>query len=252
MVRGCRASSEPGATEPVESRPGVPSSPPLRPSADDPPLHPRVRRVLAFLFPVGIYLLYLFVLRASMPRDEFTVLFGLITAYFFPPAGKESVIPLGIYLGQPWWLMAFSCSLLDCVSSLFVLWNLDLLLAVPYAGPRLSRALANGERLLAGRPWIRRFYAAGLVGFVMVPLQGSGGVTGTLIGRLLGLDPVTVIACVAAGSVISSTAIALGAEYLLLLTGRTGLLAAAALLLAAAILLFLWRWQRDRARDPRP
>jgi uncharacterized membrane protein len=218
--------------------------------ADSPPHRSPVRRLLTLLIPFGIYLLYLFVLRFTMPRDEFLVFFGLITAYFFPPAGKESVIPLGIYLGQPWWLMAFSCSLLDLVSSLFVLWNLDLLLAVPYAGPWFSRALANGEQLLASRPWIRRWYAAGLIAFVMVPLQGSGGVTATLLGRLLGLEPVTVFACVAAGSAISATAIGLGAGYLLLVAGNTGLLAAAALFLAGAFLLFLRRWRSRRHQPP--
>jgi len=42
---------------------------------------------------------------------------------FIPRPGKESIIPIGIGLGIPWWLMVLTLTLLDVVTSLFMIMN---------------------------------------------------------------------------------------------------------------------------------
>jgi hypothetical protein len=54
----------------------------------------------------------------------------------------------------------------------------------------------------------------GVVLFVMFPLQGSGGIGATLVGRMMGLSPGKVLVAIAIGSLIGCTVIALGAEVI--------------------------------------
>jgi hypothetical protein len=39
-------------------------------------------------------------------------------SYILPPEGKETVIPAGIILGVPWWLMALSIVRIDLETAL--------------------------------------------------------------------------------------------------------------------------------------
>jgi uncharacterized membrane protein len=168
------------------------------------------RLALPFLLGIPWLILLLFLL----PYDVWLILGGLLIAYILPPAGKESVIPIGIALGVPWWIMALSIALMDVLSGIFVALNFDIALKIPGVGGWIRKFVAGGEEFFRKRPWMERFYFMGVVLFVMFPLQGSGGIGATLVGRMMGLSPGKVLVAIAIGSLIGCTVIALGAEVI--------------------------------------
>ena len=168
------------------------------------------RLALPFLLGIPWLILLLFLL----PYDVWLILGGLLIAYIMPPAGKESVIPIGIAVGVPWWLMALSIALMDVLSGIFVALNFDIALKIPGVGGWIRKFVAGGEEFFRKRPWMERFYFMGVVLFVMFPLQGSGGIGATLVGRMMGLSPGKVLVAIAIGSLIGCTVIALGAEVI--------------------------------------
>jgi len=168
------------------------------------------RLALPFLLGIPWLILLLFLL----PYDVWLMLGGLLIAYILPPAGKESVIPIGIAVGVPWWIMAPSIALMDVLAGIFVALNFDIALKIPGVGSWIRKFVDGGEEFFRKRPWLERFYVMGVVLFVMFPLQGSGGIGATLVGRMMGLSPVKVLGAIAIGSMIGCTVIALGAEVI--------------------------------------
>jgi uncharacterized membrane protein len=166
--------------------------------------------LLPFLF-IGVYVWILYIL---LPYDEFLLIGGLMLAYLIPPAGKESVIPLGIALGLPWYLVATSVAMLDIATGLFMALNFDLAMRIPLLGPWVGRFMHHGQEFVRQRPWLERLYFVGLAVFVMVPLQGSGGIGASIVGRILGMSKAEVVAAIAIGAFAGSFLLALGFEFL--------------------------------------
>ncbi|HVN66645.1 MAG TPA: small multi-drug export protein [Methanomicrobiales archaeon] len=160
--------------------------------------------VLAFAWYLGCSLF--------LSGEAALILGGLLIAYFIPPSGKESIIPLGIVLGLPWQLMAASVVVLDVLTGLFMILNLDVVFRIPYLGPWIARFLAGGRDLLAGRPWLSRWRIPGLALFVMLPFQGTGGTGAPVVGWMMGLRPWEVLLAIAVGSSVEALIFTLGYE----------------------------------------
>ncbi|MDH7510642.1 MAG: small multi-drug export protein [Methanolinea sp.] len=197
-----------------------------------------VAPLLAFLY----FSLCLFIL----PLPKALILGGLMILYYIPPSGKESLLPLGIALGIPWWLMATSLALLDVLTSLFMILNFRLALRIPVLGPWISTFLGNGEEFMKKRPWIARWSVLGVAFFVFLPFQGTGGVGATLVGMLVGLSPSSILLAVAIGGTAECLLFALGSEIIWRLILENLVLGAgvalAVLAMGAIIYLFLRRW----------
>jgi uncharacterized membrane protein len=208
-------------------------------------------RIIRIVLPFAIGLCYYIPLLTVIPYDRWLILGGLMLAYIFPPAGKESVIPLGIALGFPWWLMAFTIILMDLLTGLFMALNFDVALKIPGLGRWIRKFIANGEQFFARRPWLERFYFTGVVMFVMFPLQGSGGIGATLVGRMIGLSPAKVLMAIAIGSIIGCTTIALGAEFIkeLILANPVLGLAVAVLIIGTLAVIYLVYRKKMLGRD---
>ncbi|WP_220680584.1 small multi-drug export protein [Methanofollis formosanus] len=175
----------------------------------------RLGRVVLPLLLYPLYALFLFLVFP----DEAVFYTGLMAAYVVPPVGREALIPLAAALGQPWWLTALTCTYVDVVGCLVVALNFDLVLSLPYVGPRLAALVETGRAVLERRAWLRGLSCAGLVLFTSLPMEGSGGVGGAVVGRLLGLGERGVICCVGLGAAAGSALLALGAEAALSLAG---------------------------------
>lgn len=169
--------------------------------------------VAPFLF--GI--VYLGILYLALPWDYFRNMLLLMIAYLIPPAGKESVIPAGIALGLPIWVVVSSIALLDVLAGLFMALNFDLALKIPLLGRWIRDFIRCGRKFLSDRPWLERLYFVGLVLFVMFPLQGSGGIGGTIVGRMLGMSRLEVFAAIVVGAIVGCLAIALASAYISIL-----------------------------------
>ena len=157
--------------------------------------------------------LFLAVVWFFLPAEQWLLLFGMMVAYIVPPLGRETIIPVCILCGIPWWLAAFTLAFLDVAGGLFMAWNFPLVLRIPYIGPWVRRLMEAGRTFLDRRPWLERLYFVGLVAFVALPFDGSGSIVGSVVGRMLGMTKTEVISCIAVGGFIGSFAIALGIDY---------------------------------------
>ena len=199
-----------------------------------------LKAVLPFLL-AGILLLSLYLI---LPRPGFYTMMGLIFLYMVPPLGKESVIPMGIGLGIPWWLMALTMTVLDLLGGLFVTWNFYLSCRIPYLGPWIARTMKGGRTFFDARPWLERLYFVGLTLFVMVPFESSGGISAAILGRMMGMRPLDVIACIAVGAGLSCTAIALASDAVISLLKTDivlGAITVIIILLACGICVIIWQ-----------
>lgn len=129
---------------------------------------------------------------------------GLLLLYFIPPAGKESIIPAGIALGFPFQIVSFSIVLVDIACCLFMVWNFELICNVPYLGNMIRYLIMKGEKYLNEHPWLDRLYFIGLIIFVFFPLQGTGSISGSIIGKVLALKSFEIIGAITIGSILSS------------------------------------------------
>ncbi|OKY77717.1 MAG: putative membrane protein [Candidatus Methanohalarchaeum thermophilum] len=160
---------------------------------------------LKLLFPFLLAGIYILIIYIFLPWRTLIPLMGV---YFVPPLGKESVIPTGVALGLNPTLIAFSIAFVDIVVGLFLVWNFDLLKKIPFMGDYINFAEKKGKRLIKEKSWFRSFTLIGLVFLVMVPFQGSGAVTASIIGRMIGIKPYQTWMSIITGSILGCFLIA--------------------------------------------
>jgi hypothetical protein len=172
-------------------------------------------RAAALLIPILIVVIHIMIMAATLPQDRFFTMLGLMAAYLLPPAGKETVIPLGIALGIPWWYMALSIMMIDVETGLFMALNFDLAYRIPYLGSALARLTAGTEQFIASHRWVASLWFFAIVLMVMVPVFGSGGIRGSIAGKLLGMKTLPVFLAILVGALIGCFGIALGSDVIL-------------------------------------
>jgi len=199
---------------------------------------------IRLLVPPLLAVIFFLLCFLILSKNSILILGGLMVAYFIPPSGKESIIPIGIGLGIPWWLMALTLTLLDVITALFMIMNFALMLRVPRLGPWIEKTTATSREFMAERPWMDRWRIPGLAFFVMLPLQGTGGVGATVIGLMIGLTPGEILLAVGIGAAVESLAFALGwglVRELILANFILGVVAAFAVIIATILLFVLIR-----------
>jgi uncharacterized membrane protein len=208
-------------------------------------------------FFIGLAVLYIL-----YPGSKFLVIFGLMIAYFVPPAGKETIIPLGILaLNLNWVLVALVITFADIVTALFFVWNFDYAKKVPILGPWITNFEKKNSNIMSEKKWLQGMTYVGLVFFVFVPLQGTEAVGGSVLGRILGLKPWTVFSAILFGSLTGSLATAyisvtIGtALFGMFATTLAKVILGIILLIAfASISFFLWwfRKKKDAKKAAKP
>jgi len=126
---------------------------------------------------------------------------SLISGYFFPPLGKETIIPGGILAGIDPLVMALSIAFVDIIVALFLVWNYDFTKKVPLIGHFIEKVEIIGRKSSSKYSWIKPLRFIGIVLFVMVPFQGSGGLVGSIVGRLIGMKPWNIFFAISVGTV---------------------------------------------------
>ncbi len=174
---------------------------------------------------LGILSLYLIVDEESVGKLLF-----LMFAYFFPPLGKESVIPIGISGGEitiPFinqyivvpainpLIMALTIAFVDIVVALFLLWNYDLAKKIPLIGKFMIKVENIGRSSSDKYAWVKPLRFIGIILFVMVPFQGSGGLVASILGRLFGMKPLNTFFAITTGAIIGTILIAYFADAIL-------------------------------------
>jgi uncharacterized membrane protein len=172
-------------------------------------------RVIALLLPVLLVVVHLAVMYFTLRYDQFLIVIGLIIAYLLPPAGKETVIPLGIALGIPWWYIALAIAMVDIETGTFMALNFDLAYRIPWFGGLLSGFTDKTTLFLKDHRWVEGLSVSGIMLMVLVPFFGSGGIRGSIAGRLLGIETKLVFMAILAGSLIGCFGIALGSDAII-------------------------------------
>jgi uncharacterized membrane protein len=179
--------------------------------------------IIAGFVLLGLYLL--------IDNESSGKLFILMFAYFFPPLGKESIIPLGIGGGKNLnipiinevvtipeidpLVMALTIAFVDIIIALFLLWNYDLAKKIPLIGTFMDKIENIGKSSSDKYRWIKPLRFIGIILFVMVPFQGSGGLVGTIVGRLIGMKPLNTFFAISIGSITGCILIAYFADAIL-------------------------------------
>jgi uncharacterized membrane protein len=209
---------------------------------------------IRLLVPPLLAVIFFILCFLILSKNKILILGGLMVAYFIPPSGKESIIPIGIGLGIPWWLMALTLTLLDVITALFMIMNFALMLRVPRLGPWIEKTTATSREFMAERPWMNRWRIPGLAFFVMLPLQGTGGVGATVVGLMIGLTPGEILLAVGIGAAAESLTFAVGwglVRELILANLILGFVAAFVIIIGTILLFVLIRrrFTRSKGKD---
>jgi hypothetical protein len=183
--------------------------------------------LIKFFLPFLIAALGLLIIWFLVEEESATKLLILMTIYFIPPLGKESIIPIGVAGGEitiPFvnttmhvpainpLIMALSIAFVDIVVALFLVWNYDLAKKIPLLGRFMIKVETIGKTSSVKYRWIKPLRFIGIVLFVMVPFQGSGGLVGSIIGRLIGMKPWNTFFAITIGAISGCLLIAYFAD----------------------------------------
>jgi len=165
-----------------------------------------LHKFLVFIIPFLTIAYYFVFVSSILPPNAAAKYTGLVAAYFFPPAGKESVIPLMLsnQLGPPIspWIVGSTIVILDVISSAIIAYNWW-----------FAEFIINHISILQrGYKWLQerakkfkkaRWLDMALLLFMI--FQGTGGISTTIVARLLGLPARKTVAIVMAGSTITTS-----------------------------------------------
>lgn len=217
--------------------------------------------ILKFVIPFIIGLVVVYTVGMMLPDECTYKYWALVAAYFFPPFGKETIIPIGIYGGQipiPFsndimiitpinpLIMALSIAFVDIIVALFLLWNYDLAKKIPFVGAFMEKVEFIGKKTSNKYTWITPLRFIGIVLFVMVPFQGSGGLVGSIVGRFIGMKPINTFLAISFGAVIGCSLIAFFSDVILSVFVQDILLGVLILIIIIIIGIMIWIYKKNR------
>jgi len=168
--------------------------------------------ILKLIVPIFIGLGVIFAIGLSLNEEIRAQFFSLVTAYFLPPLGKESIIPIGIGVGLEPLIIALAIAFVDIIVASFIIWNYDFTKKIPVLKNFIKKIEGAGEKSSDKYRWIKPLRFIGIVLFVMIPFQGSGGLVGSIVGRLIGMKEIETLAAISTGAVAGCIIIAYTAE----------------------------------------
>ena len=180
-------------------------------------------RFLVFIIPWLTVALYFSLVLNYLPSEEANKYSVSALAYLFPPFGKESIIPYmlssGDSLSLPSWLSGLGSGVGPALPA-WATWSMIVVMDVICAAilayswwfaefiivriRLLNRAYRSLQRK-ADKYRQKRLLTISLLIFMMIPFQGTGGISTTIIARLLGVSAKKTICIVFLGSLITTT-----------------------------------------------
>ncbi len=182
-------------------------------------------KLFLFIVPFLIATLYISLLYLIIYDKTIFWEVGLgISAYFFPPFGKESVIPgtISILMASKYdlsapaiiTLVSGSIAFVDVVTSYFLLWNFYIAEKIPFVGKWIKRFEEFGAQKMKEKAWISKIAFVGVALFVVFPFQGSGGVGGSILGKVIGMNKYQAWVAIITGSFVGCFMIGIISYYL--------------------------------------
>ena len=222
-------------------------------------------RQIKFFLPFVLAILGLIIIYFVVDAIIFGKLFFLMIIYFIPPLGKESLIPIGISGGEitvPFtnnvvfippidpFIMAVCIAFVDIMVALFLVWNLDFVKKIPIVGDVVVKIERAGKSSSSKYQWIKPLEFIGIVLFVIIPFQGSGGFFGSVVGRVIGMKPWSVFLAIFIGSFMSTFLVAYFASALFSLLS-TNLLQGVLLIIIVIIIVLIIMFYRKNNKKRR-
>ncbi|RLF43771.1 MAG: hypothetical protein DRN29_09555 [Thermoplasmata archaeon] len=166
-------------------------------------------KFLIFVTPFLTVAFYFAFVLDYLPPEAAAKYGGLTLAYFIPPAGKESIIPLMLTENSfgpplPAWVVGSTIVIMDVISSAILAYNWWFAELIIFHVPLLDRAYRGLQRR-AEKFKKRRLLTVSLLLFMIIPFQGTGGISTTIIARLLGVRAKKTVMIVLTGSIITTT-----------------------------------------------
>jgi uncharacterized membrane protein len=167
-----------------------------------------VYRASLFVLPLAVAFLYVVSLLAVLSPEAWDIIvYGGMVLYLVAPVGTEVVIPLVVVrlklLGAPDYVVAIgimSIPMVDVFAALFIAWNWDLIERVPRLGGLVRRVEEKCHAIIARRKWGEGATLTALATYVALPVQMTGGLFGSVLGRVMGIERKRVFLAVVAGS----------------------------------------------------
>lgn len=165
---------------------------------------------LALATCVGLYLAYVYGTSGTAGLAELATAAGVS----FAVAGKL-VIFWGLKNGaMPVWSLAVMTFLIDLVLASGLMSGLRGLEHAPLVGGWLHNSRTRAKEVLTEYPGLRRMAFFGVVAFVLLPIAGTGAITGSIVARLLGLPRLSGIGAIALASGWAALSFSLLAYFL--------------------------------------
>jgi uncharacterized membrane protein len=176
-----------------------------------------VYRACLFVLPPALAFLWVVALLPVVSSDAwYTIVVEGMVFYLLAPVGTEIVIPYVMvrlvgYGAAPheFVLAVVSVILVDVIMALFIAWNWDLLEQMPYVGRAVRRVEAKCHAVIARKKWGEGMTLAALAAYVALPVQMTGGLFSSVLGRVLGIDRKRVFLAVTAGSAAGAVPMAI-------------------------------------------
>jgi uncharacterized membrane protein len=227
------------------------------------------KRLFLFFLPFVISAFYFLFLVLIIGKTNALVIgaFMLSTMFILGPeisiTGAFIALAASNRVGPEVWdstyymlLIAASIAFVDVITGFFLLWNYDLVKKVPKLGPWMERTEEANRKAIQASSWRQRFTLAGLSVYVMVPVHGSGGLVGTIIGRILGLNRWKVFGAVSFGAIIGTLWISVlvqhvGEGILDFFEGNIALLIGiiVSVVVLALVIRFIWKNRKNNGQQ---
>jgi uncharacterized membrane protein len=166
-------------------------------------------KFLLFIAPFLTIAYYFVFVLEYLPNNLSGKYGGLVTAYFFPPAGKETIIPLMLTsnsLGPsiPAWVVGSTLIIMDVISSFIIAYNWWFAELIIKHVPLINRGyfwLQKKSEKFRKKGWL----TMSLVVFMIIPFQGTGGINTSILARLLGVKAKKTVLICFIGSSVTTT-----------------------------------------------
>lgn len=170
------------------------------------------QRAFKFLFPVFLWISSFAVAHIIWNPGMANKWITLSVMYLVPPLGKESIIPMGLADGFAPYTMAFTVAFVDLWVAMLISWNYWYITKIPKVGPQLKKAEDKGAKTMMKIPVLEKGAWFGIVLLSLIPAIGAGGFFGSIIGKMIGMKPGSVISAVFLGSLLSGLIYAYAAK----------------------------------------
>jgi hypothetical protein len=136
--------------------------------------------VLAGAVAAGIYLAGPSIYERS--AAEVAVFFGAVGT------GAVTAIITGVALGLHPLYAALLVAFMESDMSLFISLNFNIILDIPVIGNVVKKYMEKARRIIQMRRFVEGMELVAIYTIMFIPFYGTGAITMTLVGKILGLD----------------------------------------------------------------